>query len=98
MFIQLFFKGVGSICLGVLTIKSTNASFHSASTPQRLNLSLSIYEDSSVYYRAGDHFYKNLEPNFVAISKNNKAIVKEVSQNNNIINGKKPTLKQYIFL
>lgn len=80
-----------------MTIKSTNELFNSSSIPQRLNLSLSTYEDSSVYYRAGDHFFKNLEPNFVVLSKNNKATVKEASQNSNIINGKKPKLKQYIF-
>lgn len=53
-----------------------------------MNLSLSSYKDTDVYYRAGDNSSKNLEPKFVAISKKNKANVNEASSTNNITNGK----------
>lgn len=89
----IFLQGFGSILLGILTIKVTNGLFDSASIPRGLNLSLSTYEDSSVFYRAGDHNIKNLEPNFVAISKKNQATVKEGSKYNNIINGNKLILE-----
>lgn len=51
-------------------------------------MSLSIYKDSSVYYRAGDSSFENLEPTFVSISKAHKSTVNEVSFKNNITNGK----------
>lgn len=54
---------------------------------QSLNLSLSTYQDISTFYRAGDNSTKNLEPNFIAISKKNLATVKEGSSKNYIING-----------
>lgn len=65
----------------------TTYSLLSADTSPPLNLSLNTYKGSSVYYRAGDNSYQNLEPTFVTISKNNQANVGETSSKNNIING-----------
>lgn len=53
-----------------------------------LEMSLSIYKDRSVYYRAGDNSFENLESTFVSISKTHKSTVIEVSSENNITNGK----------
>jgi len=58
------------------------------SVSKGLNISLSTYDNSIVYYRAGDNYPENLESTFVAISKKNKATVNETSSENNIINGK----------
>jgi len=82
------FQGIGPILLGLLVMNSTNYLMNQSVVSHGLNLSLSTYKDSSVYYRAGDHSPENLEPTFVAISKTNKATVKETSSENNIINGK----------
>jgi len=68
-------------------MNSTNYLINQNIVSQGLNISLSTYKDSSVYYRAGDDSPENLEPTFVAISKANKATVNEVSSKNNIING-----------
>lgn len=65
----------------------TTYSVLKADTSPPLNLSLSTYEGSSVYYRAGDNNFQNLEPTFVTISKKNHANVGETSSKNNIING-----------
>eukprot|EP00102_Acyrthosiphon_pisum_P016671 XP_008187710.2 PREDICTED: ATP-binding cassette sub-family A member 1-like [Acyrthosiphon pisum] len=78
--------GVGPILLGLLTMKLTNNSIGESIVSKGLKISLSTYKDSSVYYRAGDNSPENLEPTFVTISKKNKAIVNEVSSENNIIN------------
>lgn len=67
---------------------STNSLFGGSENPQALNMSLSTYKDSSVYYRAGDTSFKNLNPNFINISIKNQATVSEASQNSYIINGK----------
>lgn len=69
-------------------MKSTYASFDNSEVSQGLNLSLSTYKDSSVYYRVGDYSSQNLEPYFVDISKKNQATVSEASPKNYIINGK----------
>jgi len=74
--------------LGLFFIKSTNILVNQSVVSQALNISLSTYKDSSVYYRVGDNSSENLEPIFVAISKLNKATVNEISSGNNIINGK----------
>lgn len=74
--------------LGVMVMKSTYKLFSDSATPPGLNVSLSTYKDSSVYYRAGDKSFKNLEPKFVAISKTNQATVNEALPENNIITGK----------
>lgn len=66
----------------------TNSVLKISSGEPGLNISLSTYKGSSVYYRAGDTSLDNLEPSFVDISKKNKAAVKETSSKNNIINGK----------
>lgn len=78
---------MGSILLGIFTIKSSNELFSVSHIPQGLNLSLQTYMDSSVYYRAGDNSAKNLEPKFVALSKKYHATVKEAPSSNNIIQG-----------
>lgn len=67
---------------------STNSLFGGSENPQALDMSLSTYKDSSVYYRAGDNSFENLKPNFVSISIKNQATVNEASQNSYIINGK----------
>lgn len=82
------FQGIGPILLGLLVMQSTNYLINQTVVSHELNLSLSTYKDSSVYYRAGDNSPENLEPTFVAISKTNKATVKETSSENNIIDGK----------
>jgi len=69
-------------------MKASNYLMTTNETSQGLNISLSSYTDSSVYYRAGDTSSENLEPIFVAISKSNKATVHETSSESNIINGK----------
>jgi len=69
-------------------MKSTNYVINQTVVSQGLNISLSTYKDSSVYYRAGDNSPENLEPTFVALSKTNKATVNETSSENNIISGK----------
>lgn len=69
-------------------MKASNNLMSPDETSQGLNISLSTYKDSSVYYRAGDKSSENLEPIFVAISKSNKATVNETSSESNIINGK----------
>jgi len=69
-------------------MKSTNYVINQSVVSQGLNMSLSTYKNSEVYYRAGDTSSGNLEPLFVAISKKNKATVNETSSKNNIINGK----------
>jgi len=69
-------------------MKSTYNLLDGSENSQGLSMSLSIYKDSSVYYRAGDVSPDNLEPNFVAISNKNQAKVRETSSKNNIINGK----------
>lgn len=74
--------------LGLLVMRTTYKLFNDSAISQGLNMSLSTYKDSSVYYRAGDKSYKNLKPKFVAISKKNQATIKEASPENNIINGK----------
>lgn len=61
-------------------------------------MSLSIYKDSSVYYRAGDKSPKNLEPRFVAISRAHNSIVNETSSENYIIDGKTDVDQYYIFM
>jgi len=81
------FQGIGPILLGLLVMKSTNFIVNQSVVSQGLNMSLSIYKDSDVYYRAGDNSSENLEPLFVAISKQNKATVNETSSENNIIYG-----------
>lgn len=82
------FQGIGPILLGLLVMKSTNFIINQSVVSQGLNMSLSTYKDSNVYYRAGDNSFENLEPLFVAISKKNQATVNETSSENNIINGK----------
>jgi len=69
-------------------MKASNYLMTTNETSQGLNVSLSTYKDSSVYYRAGDKSSENLEPIFAAISKSNKATVNETSSESNIINGK----------
>lgn len=69
-------------------MRATYKLFNDSAMSHGLNLSLSTYEDSSVYYRAGDKSFKNLEPKFVAISEKNQATVKEAPLENNIISGK----------
>lgn len=73
--------------LSILTINSTYNLFSLSETPRGLNLALSTYKDSTVYYRAGDLLPENLEPTIVNISKANQATVIESSSNSNIING-----------
>lgn len=68
-------------------MRTTNKSIYHSVVSKSLEISLSTYKDSSVYYRAGDNFPENLKPIFVAISKTNKATVNEISSENNIING-----------
>ncbi|VVC36008.1 Hypothetical protein CINCED_3A013120 [Cinara cedri] len=77
---------IGTILLSILTIHSTYNLIRVSETPRGLNLALSTYTDSIVYYRNGDSFPENLEPTFVHISKTNKATVIESLSNSNIIN------------
>uniref|UniRef100_A0A2S2QYG5 ATP-binding cassette sub-family A member 3 n=1 Tax=Sipha flava TaxID=143950 RepID=A0A2S2QYG5_9HEMI len=77
--------GIGPILLGILVIRSTYSLFKVSSGPLGLNLSLSSYMNTDVYYRAGDQSSKNLESKFVTISKKNKANVIEAPSTNNII-------------
>lgn len=70
-----------------MTLNSTYNLIHSSETPKALNLALSTYKDTIVYYRAGDNVPENLEPTFANISKANNAIVIEKLSNSNIING-----------
>lgn len=74
--------------IGILTIKSTNTLINYADVPSSLNISLSHYKDSNVFYRAGDNSSTNLEPVFVVLSKKNQATVREIPPTNYIINGK----------
>lgn len=83
-----YFQGIGPILLGLLVMKASNFVMTTNEISEGLNISLSTYKDSSVYYRAGDKSSENLEPIFVAISKLNKAVVNETSSESNIINGK----------
>ncbi|XP_060852919.1 phospholipid-transporting ATPase ABCA3-like isoform X2 [Rhopalosiphum padi] len=94
--LSLFF-GIGPILLGLLIIKSTSYLVNQSVVSQALNISLSTYKDSSVYYRAGDNSSENLEPMFVAISKLNKATVNETSSENNIINDLLKMCKDDVF-
>lgn len=71
-----------------MTIRATNNIIYVSGISEKILLSLSTYKDSSVYYRAGDNSFENLEPIFVNISKENHAIVNEASSENYIINGK----------
>lgn len=73
--------------LTILTINSTYNLFSISESPRGLNLALSTYKDSTVYYRAGDLLPENLEPTFVNISRANQATVIESSSSSNIING-----------
>ncbi|XP_025190796.1 ATP-binding cassette sub-family A member 3-like isoform X2 [Melanaphis sacchari] len=82
---SLFF-GIGPILLGLLVMNSTSYLINQSAVSQGLNMSLSTYKDSSVYYRAGDNSSENLEPIFVALSRLNKATVNETSSESNIIN------------
>jgi len=81
-------QGLGSIFFGILTVKSTSDLFNYSDIPPSLDITLSIYKDCSVFYRAGDNSTKNLEPKFVAISKKNQCIVSQTPSTSNIINGK----------
>lgn len=72
---------------GIFTITSTTVKIKNNENKE-LEMSLSIYKDSSVYYRAGDNYPGNLEPTFVAISKVHKSTVNEASSTNIIIDGK----------
>lgn len=94
--LSLFF-GIGPILLGLLVMKSTNYLINQTVVSQGLNISLSTYEDSSVFYRAGDNSPENLEPTFVAISKANKATVNETSPENNIIDDLLKMCKDDVF-
>lgn len=70
-------------------VSFSNLMSNGASIDSRgLDVSLSTYADSRVYYRAGDKSIQNLEPKFVSISKTNKATVTEALPENNIISGK----------
>lgn len=82
--------------MGISTIKSTNEFFSVSNLPRGLDMSLRTYMDSSVYYRAGDNSANNLEPKFVALSKTNRAIVKEAPSTNNIIHGKYNIVQLFI--
>lgn len=79
---------LGSVLVGILTIKSINTLINYSDIPSSLNISLSHYDDSNVYYRAGDNSSTNLKPVFVVLSKKNQATVKEIPPTNYIINGK----------
>lgn len=79
---------LGSVLVGILTIKSTNTLINYSNIPSSLNISLSHYDDSNVCYRAGDNSSTNLKPVFVVLSKKNQATVKEIPSKNYIINGK----------
>ncbi|KAL5235297.1 hypothetical protein ACI65C_002707 [Semiaphis heraclei] len=94
--LSLFF-GIGPILLGLLVMKSTNFIINQSVVSQGLNMSLSTYKDSNVYYRAGDNSFENLEPLFVAISKKNQATVNETSSENNIINDLLKMCKDDVF-
>lgn len=69
-------------------MKLTYYIIRNSAIPKKINISLSTYKDSNVYYRAGDKSFKNLEPTFVALSKKSQASVIETSSKNNTINGK----------
>ncbi|VVC36007.1 ABC transporter-like,P-loop containing nucleoside triphosphate hydrolase,AAA+ ATPase domain,ABC [Cinara cedri] len=77
---------VGSILLVLFTIHLTNYLFKASDLPKGLNLSLSTYMGSTVYYRSEDNSSFNLETQFVDISKANYATVNEVSSKKNIFN------------
>ncbi|XP_026811930.1 ATP-binding cassette sub-family A member 3-like isoform X2 [Rhopalosiphum maidis] len=94
--LSLFF-GIGPILLGLLITRTSSYLVNQSVVSQALNISLSTYKDSSVYYRAGDNSSENLEPMFVAISKLNKATVNETSSENNIINDLLKMCKDDVF-
>ncbi|CAH1731091.1 unnamed protein product [Aphis gossypii] len=89
--------GIGPILFGVLVTKTTNSLINDPSVSKGLSISLSTYENSIVYYRAGDNYPENLESTFVAISKKNKATVNEISSKNNIINDLLKMCKENVF-
>ncbi|KAF0758973.1 ATP-binding cassette sub-family A member 3-like [Aphis craccivora] len=90
-------QGIGPILFGVLVTKTTNSLINDPSVSKGLNISLSTYDNSIVYYRAGDNYPENLESTFVAISKKNKATVNETSSENNIINDLLKMCKENVF-
>lgn len=81
-------QGLGSVLVGILTVKSSYDLFNYSDIPPSLDTTLSIYKDCRVFYRAGDNSTKNLEPTFVAISKRNQCIVSQTPPTHHIINGK----------
>lgn len=82
-------QGLIPIMFGICAIYLTNNLVStSPGLPPRLNISLSIYKNSRVYYRAGDDSVANLESTFVALSKTNQAAVSEALPTNYIIIGK----------
>lgn len=83
----IFFQGLVSLMLCIMTIKITNALFSGFDNPQGLNVSLNTYKGSNTYYRAGDNSHENLAPNFAFVSKENKATVNKLSSTHYIING-----------
>lgn len=72
----------------IYLMKSNNMSLNISNSGPIINVSLRNYKDINVYYRAGDNSTGNLEPTFVAISKENQVTVNEISSENNIVNGK----------
>lgn len=81
-------QGFGSILICILSIRATNNLFDYSYDSPKLNMSLGIYKDSKVYYRAGDKSFESLEQTFVAQSKLNRAVVEEASPTSYIVNGK----------
>lgn len=81
-----FLQGVIPIILTGITIKSIYGIYDVLYDIPQLELSLSTYGVSSVYL-SGDKSAENLEPNFVAVSRRNKAIVDEATSTSNIIEG-----------
>lgn len=69
-------------------MRSSNDLFNYSDIPPSLDMTLSIYKNCSVFYRAGDDSNKNLEQSFIAVSKKNNCVVSQISPTHCIINGK----------
>lgn len=81
-----FLQGIIPISFGLLIIYIYYY-FHIYEVPKAIDLSLNIYRDSNVYFRAGDNSSENLKPIFVAIAKEKQYTVNEALPENNIIDG-----------
>ncbi|XP_050431314.1 phospholipid-transporting ATPase ABCA3-like isoform X2 [Adelges cooleyi] len=77
--------GLLPVLTTIFTMQSTYDLFEASKIQEGLNLVLSAYKDSNVYYRIGDDSSNSLESRFADISKMNQATVHEIPSSHNLI-------------